>query len=707
MLLAAVAATAVNTTLRALNDQHLVAHTHEVLSEFNRLEFTLGQTAGNLRYYTTDPEHFPYDDYLKSKTDLQRSLARLRVLTADNPVQQARLDAITEALEAKFTATTPDIDDAFFQRTWRRDATTPLRTRMEACIQAEHELIATRDIQAQHSANNTLLTVAATSTLGAIITIIALTLILADLRARRKAEEQLRLAREQAEAASKAKSAFLANMSHELRTPLTSILGYADLLLATTDPPTRERYILASRRSGEHLLTLISDILDLSKIEAGRLQLEHLECRLPDLLVEVDSLIRPRALLKNIAFSCAFDSPVPDRILTDPTRLRQILINLLSNAVKFTDAGDVKLLVRYDLGLSSPHLVCDVLDTGIGMSPDTMDALFEPFIQADPSTTRKYGGTGLGLSISRRLARMLGGELTATSAPGNGSTFRLSLPVGTLPDASLTPPGDLPRLLAPVEPAPPPSTLKFRILLAEDGPENRDVISLQLSRAGCTVTTVPDGQAAFDACLAALNEGRPFDVVLMDMQMPIMDGYTATSRLRAAGYTRPIVALTANAMREDARRCALAGCDQYVSKPVDMPALLQTLARLGNAPTPAPAPAPPAPDEDPVLRDLTRRFLQGLTPTLQTMTNCLADGRFHELASLAHRLAGAGGSYGFPHITDAARAVENGANNPGASAHLQSALENLARIVADAQASAPPAPDAPADPLPNPSSASA
>jgi signal transduction histidine kinase/DNA-binding NarL/FixJ family response regulator len=690
--------------LRALHDQHLVSHTHEVLAEFNRLENAVGQAAGTLRNYTANPAAFPYEDHLKARRDVEHSLAKLRALTADSPPQQARLDFLSAALDAKFRATTPQADDAFFQHYWRRDVTSPIRAKIEEAIQAEHELITTRDAQAQRSATTTLLTIAATSALGAIITVGALSLILADLRARRATERQLRHAREQAEAASQAKSAFLANMSHELRTPLTSILGYADLLLATTDAPTRERYTLAARRSGEHLLTLISDILDLSKIEAGRLHLETVECRLPDLLVEVDSLIRPRALQKNIAFACAFESPVPDRVLTDPTRLRQILINLLSNAVKFTPAGHVKLLVRYDLGVTRPHLVLDVVDTGIGLSPEQIDALFEPFIQADASTTRRYGGTGLGLSISRRLARMLGGELTVISSPGAGSTFRLSLPVGAAPAANLTPPGDLPRLL-PAPSLPPPSALNLRILLAEDGPENRDVLPLQLSRAGCTVSTAPDGQAAFDACLAALREGRPFDVVLMDMQMPVMDGYTATARLRAAGYTRPIVALTANAMREDAHRCTLAGCDEYAPKPVDMPALLRTLLRLVGRPIAPPAspsapsasfpPSTPPPEDDPILRDLTTRFLQGLSSTLAVMTNCLAEQRFPELAGFAHRLAGAGGSYGFHQITVAARELETAARQPAASAQLQSLLDNLAKAIAEAQAASPNPPPAP------------
>jgi CheY-like chemotaxis protein/HPt (histidine-containing phosphotransfer) domain-containing protein len=344
--------------------------------------------------------------------------------------------------------------------------------------------------------------------------------------------------------------------------------------------------------------------------------------------------------------------------------------------------------------MSRPQLIVEVTDTGIGMSPEQIDTLFEPFMQADVSTTRRYGGTGLGLSISRRLARMLGGELTATSALAAGSTFRLTLPVVAAPDARLTPPGDLPRLLAAAEPAQ-PSRLALRVLLAEDGPENRDVISLQLSRAGCEVRSVPDGQAAVNAALSSLHEGKPFDVILMDMQMPVMDGYTATSRLRGAGYTGPIVALTANAMREDCERCSKAGCDAYAPKPVDMPGLLRLLARLasqgavagGGAGVAAPAAREMPLEEDPVLRDLTQRFLRGLSEMLDTMTTCLAEGRLKDLAGLAHRLAGAGGSYGFPAITATARRLEAAAAGGGEAAQLQSLLGDVGRSILEAQGS--------------------
>ncbi|HVS70775.1 MAG TPA: ATP-binding protein [Phycisphaerae bacterium] len=698
-LLAAVSAVAVNTTRGALQAEQMVAHTHEVLEQCSRLENDVGQCSGAIRYYTSNPELFPFEEYETAATDTQRALAALRVLTRDNGSDQRRLDDIAALLEPKFEATTRGANMDFFNATWRRDATAPIRRLIDLIADGERQLLETRNRDAQQGAESTLIVIASASGLAVVITGTALWLILADLRARRGAEEELRLARLQAEEASTAKSSFLANMSHELRTPLTSILGYTDLLLATSEAAARDRYTVAARRSGEHLLSLINDILDLSKIEAGRLRIETVECRLPDLLADVDSLMRPRAAAKQIDFSLAYETPVPERLLTDPTRLRQILINLLSNAVKFTERGSVRLALRYELGLANSHLVVDVMDTGIGMTPEQVRDLFEPFAQADISTTRKYGGTGLGLSISRRLARMLGGELTASSVQGKGSTFRLTLPVSTAGDTAITPAGDLPRTL--VTPAPAPiQRLALSLLLAEDGPENREVLSLQLERAGCKVATAPDGQAALEAALGAARAGHPYDVILMDMQMPVMDGYTATSRLRAAGYTGKIVALTAHAMREDREKCLQAGCDDYAPKPVDMPALLGLLAAVtgfcggaqaasigGGSPGASERGGVNGSSEDPVLRDLTAKFLESLPEKIQAMQASLEAGRLDELAAHAHRLAGAGGSYGFPAVTEAARRVESAAQGGAQRSMLRPLLAALAERTEAARAS--------------------
>jgi CheY-like chemotaxis protein len=319
--------------------------------------------------------------------------------------------------------------------------------------------------------------------------------------------------------------------------------------------------------------------------------------------------MRVRARKKRLGFVIAYEGPVPERIVTDPTRVRQVLLNLVSNAIKFTRRGEVELTCRLSDELPR-RLELSVRDTGIGMSRADQESLFEAFSQADNSTTRRFGGTGLGLAISRRLARMLGGDVRVESEEGVGSTFTLSIAPGDLTGVALVtaPPDTL--LRAPAElPAPLPAdggarrsraasgeragVLACRVLLAEDGRDNQLLISHYLRRAGAEVTVVPDGAAAIEQALVA---DPPHDLVLMDMQMPRMDGYEATARLRALGWEGPIAALTANAMPGDRERCLAAGCDEYMTKPIDREALIALCLRLTETPPVLPA-RPPEPSE--------------------------------------------------------------------------------------------------------------
>lgn len=385
-------------------------------------------------------------------------------------------------------------------------------------------------------------------------------------------------ARDQARSALQTKSEFLANMSHELRTPLTAVLGFADLLLeqgeASKAPLTRLDFLQTIRRSGRHLMSVINDILDISKIEAGRMDVEAVACSPEAMLNEVRTMLEPRALAKGLSFHTALDGPVPPWVLTDPTRLRQIILNLVGNAVKFTSAGVVRVTARYrDVG-SEQFLELDVEDSGQGIPPEVAEKLFEPFSQGDTSMSRRFGGSGLGLTISRRLAQMLGGGVELIrSAPNAGSHFRCTIKAPSAPAPAATP--------GTVDPArfPAPSqqvtSLSGRILLAEDGADNQRLISFILRKAGASVISVTDGAQAIDAALSAKRLNQPFDLILMDMQMPELDGYTATTRLRAAGYDGPIIALTAHAMSEDRDRCLRAGCDEYATKPIDKPHLLE------------------------------------------------------------------------------------------------------------------------------------
>ena len=406
---------------------------------------------------------------------------------------------------------------------------------------------------------------------------------LRDISPRLAVEAELRAAKEAAEAASVSKSAFLANMSHEIRTPMTAIIGFGDVLADPDRTPSeRADAVAAVRRNGRHLLQLVNDILDVSKIEAGQMAVERLPVELTRLVADVVDLTRPRAVEAGLRFAVRYDGPVPRTIRTDALRVRQVLTNLLGNATKFTTpGGSVSLTVSARATAAGDAVRFDVADTGCGITPGQAERLFRPFTQADESTTRKYGGTGLGLTISRRLARLLGGDVTVTSTAGVGSTFTATVDAGDLtgvepvagPDAHAADP------VAP-PPAPLPRLDGRRVLLADDGFDNQMLIGLYLRTAGAVVTTVDNGRRAVDAAVAARDQGRPFDLVVTDMQMPELDGYAATAELRRLGFTAvPVIALTANAMSGDRDRCLAAGCTDYLTKPVDRGPLLR-LAQL-------------------------------------------------------------------------------------------------------------------------------
>jgi len=394
---------------------------------------------------------------------------------------------------------------------------------------------------------------------------------------RKRAHALMKHAKEEAEAANRAKSEFLANMSHEIRTPLTAILGYANVMLDDPDSPEARDAADTIKRNGENLLQIISDILDLSKIEAARLEPECESCSPRQIVNDVATLMRGRAEAKQLFLATEFVEPLPDRIWTDPLRLRQILTNLVGNAIKFTETGGVRIVTQLVCdGDNKPRIRFDVIDTGIGLEERQIGMLFQPFMQVDTSARRRFGGSGLGLAISRKLARLLGGDIEVRSSPGKGSTFSVSLLAGTLDppvelDSPLPARSLRPQLRDDIG-------LNCRVLLAEDGPDNQRLVSYLLRKAGAEVVVVDNGKAAVEAAISAGRDGRAFDAILMDIQMPVMDGYAATMQLRHQGFTGPILALTAHAMPEDREKCLGAGCNGHLTKPIDIHELTRLIA---------------------------------------------------------------------------------------------------------------------------------
>jgi signal transduction histidine kinase/CheY-like chemotaxis protein len=392
---------------------------------------------------------------------------------------------------------------------------------------------------------------------------------------------ELNAARLEAERASQAKTQFLANMSHEIRTPMTAILGFTELILeeAVSLPADAREQLGVIRRNGNHLLALLNDILDIARIEAGRLEVEQIPMSPGQLVSEVASSLRMRAKGKGLDLGVRFVTPIPDTVSCDPTRVRQVLMNLVGNAIKFTPSGRVDVDLSY--APQDQVLKLEIRDTGIGIPEEKLPTLFRSFDQIDSSMTRRFGGTGLGLAISKRLAKLLGGDCTAKSVEGVGSTFTFTCHAPMAHDAELVEmAGEAVGALKHGESeAEEEAPLSARILLAEDGYDNQRLISRILRKAGADVVVAQNGRVAIQRM-----QHEQFDLVLMDMAMPEMDGYEATQTLRHMGFSLPIIALTAHAMTSDRTRCLEAGCSDYLAKPVDRVQLLAAIrAQLQKA----------------------------------------------------------------------------------------------------------------------------
>jgi signal transduction histidine kinase/CheY-like chemotaxis protein/HPt (histidine-containing phosphotransfer) domain-containing protein len=683
-----------------------IGHARMVIMAVESMQITITDAETGQRGFLLTGDESYLQPYKDAVSRVENDLNHLKRLTdedeEDDPQQTPRISLLDSLVATKLSelqacivarrSATPSASLELV-RCGRGKATMDQIRQVLAGIRSSAELTL-KDRELARLANNertATITFSATAISYAIL-IMSFIFIRRYLAAMRRAEAQLIAAKAQAESASNAKTAFLANISHEIRTPMTAIVGFSDLLLQPVQTLSdRHDALQVIRRNARHLLDLINDVLDLSKIEAGKMVTTRSACDLIQALSEIVSMMRSRAVEKGLGFRVQFQGPVPRKIQTDPLRLKQILVNLLGNAIKFTASGEVRLVVSCPTAVPNAdglgkEVRFDIADTGIGMNPEQMARLFQPFTQADESTTRKFGGSGLGLDISKRLANMLGGDITVQSISGVGSTFTLTIDASplegfqTVTDATAL-------LLGESIQTDPDVQLKItgNVLVAEDGPDNQHLIRHLLERAGVKVTIAENGRIAVDKARA-----ERFDLILMDMQMPELDGYGASSELRRRGIQIPIIALTAHAMSDDREKCIQAGCTDYLTKPLDAQLLLKTVGRYLSADSqvdssPSAVTVPSTIQSrfagDAGMIAVIDQFVAALPARVGELLLFLQKKDRSQLRVAVHRLKGAGGGYGFSSISELAADVETQLKGELSDDATQTAVQQLVELI--------------------------